>query len=169
MALEITGEMFRPVAERMMEAIELIPEEQRDFKIWEGTFKDAEGNDAPMAAMTPAELAADVVNAMTFFCAIANGEMELTPDSFANVRTSRDELASKPLEEIAAIGREKADWAVRQIDALTREQLSETVNGPRGPMPARTMAMLEFLHLIHHRAQLYTVLRALGVTPPGLL
>lgn len=169
MPLVITGEMFRLLAEKMMEAVELIPEEKRDFKIWEGSFKDKDGGEVTLSAMTPAELAADVVNAMTFFSALAGGEMELTDERFQQIRANRDVLATKPLCEIAALGREKAKKAASQLDRLPPEQLDKIVRGPRGPMPAGVMAMLEFGHLIHHRGQLYQVLRALGVAPPGFL
>ena len=73
------------------------------------------------------------------------------------------------MKEVAACGREKAEKAAQQLDALTSEQLDATVQGPHGPMTARAMAMLEFGHLVHHRGQLYMVLRALGVVPPGFM
>ena len=87
MALEITGELFRGIANRMMEAIELIPEDKRDFKIWERSFKDAEGADVAKAAMTPAELAADTISAMAVFSAVAAGEFRLTEESFGGEGT----------------------------------------------------------------------------------
>lgn len=94
----------------------------------------------------------------------------MAPETFRDAKARQEELAAKPLAEIARIGREVAAEVAGRLDALGPADLEGEISRPGGaPMPRAMMAALAFSHLVHHRGQLYWALRALGVAPPPYL
>jgi len=169
MAIPVTGRLFKAYADKMIEAIERIPEDKRDFVIWSGGFKGADGKEQQLSAQTPVRLAADVIVGLTFMGRALQGAAKFEPEDFAKASEETDELAKKPLSEIAALGRKSADQAAALIDALTEADLKGEVPGPGGGFPKSAIALALLTHLTHHRGQLHTILRAVGVEPPAFL
>ncbi len=72
--------------------------------------------------------------------------------------------------DLVAAFNQSHEACVATVSALTPEQLAETV-APFGPDKAMTRQVLLHIlheHEIHHRGQLYTYLRMLGVEVPPL-
>ena len=73
-------------------------------------------------------------------------------------------------DELIATYEQSHNEAVAQIAALTPEQLAESVApfGPERPLSRQALLNVMNEHEIHHRGQLYTYLRILGVEVPSL-
>ncbi len=169
MPIIVTSEVLQSYTDRFFDAVELVPEDQHDFVLWKGTFKNAEGQDVEKQCQTPAEMAADVVIALEGMMKFTKGEVQMSPEIFEGIKARMAELSAKSMKEIAAEGRAVATRIVPQVDDLTEELQQKEIVGPRGPMTTRAMATLILTHVAHHRGQLYQILRAIGVTPPGFL
>lgn len=169
--IELTGAVFEKYVNSAMNAVELIPEDERNFVLWTQQFPNPEGGaDIEVKAMTPEELALDMYGAMTVFSRVASGEVEISPELFQGVRAEREALKPKSMKEIAAAGREKGKKAAAYIDNMKDIDLEKEIPSPRGGMmTAREWSSVEFAHLIHHRGQLFWCLRAIGIKPPQFI
>ncbi|MBX3729821.1 MAG: hypothetical protein KF858_11600 [Candidatus Sumerlaeia bacterium] len=169
MPIQIDGNTLLAYAERAMQAIEMVPEERRDSLVWQGTFRLADGTTKEEKAQTPAELAADIVAALPIMASMAKGESDFDAAVHDALHAEQTRVAQLPMREIAALGRRYAAEAAQVIDALGAIPADATLKTPRGEMPRQVAAVLLFTHVVHHRGQLYQMLRTLGLRPPGFL
>lgn len=169
MSVTFDSAILRSYTTRMLEAIEMTPEARRDYVCWSGEFQTADGRVEEKTAMTPAQLAADLVIALRVMAQAAAGEITMTPEAMAGLKAENERVAKLPISEIAAYGRESVEIAARCVDSLTPERCREMIFFGRGERPVAVLATLILTHVVHHRGQLYMMLRSFGITPPGFM
>lgn len=121
-------------------------------------------NEKPVTDMrTPKELSLHAFAYLPAFTqAVINGELK-GEDMVEPV----DEIQT--VEDLVKWCEKSWDTANQNFDKLTDEQLSAMVPTPFGqPFPGWMLLTIIYDEHIHHRGQLYTFLRAMGVEPPFL-
>jgi len=168
MSLPISSDVYVAMADKFMDALAMVPESKRAFAIWSGEFEE-KGEKKTVAAMSPEKLGADVVSAMGFFLRASTGRYKLGSEEVKAHFAASEQLEKKPLAELAELGRQRAREVAKEIDALRPDQIVGNMEGASRPMTGAQFIAVEFAHLIHHRAQMYWLLRAMGMKPPAFM
>ena len=153
------GRSFRTVRDNTIKIAEEIPEEQYGFRPATGTRSVAETL-AHLAVSTrfPQRMHSSGMTAVDFGFFSAAMQRQIQEET---------ELTTKAqiVDALRSGGTEFADW----LESLSDEAIAERVQFPE-PMVPRSKSRFEMLlaskeHEMHHRAQLMTIERMIGIVP----
>lgn len=150
MAVTAKWDHFRTIHGITMRAIALVPKDKIDSR--------------PVAEMrTPKELISHMYNSMREITEGAvRGEIKLTEETD---KAAVDKL--KTHEDIVRFATECWKASDKAIQSLSEAQITAMVASPWGmSFPGWVCVSIVYDEHIHHRGQLYTYLRVLGVAPP---
>ena len=129
----------------LIDLLEKIPDDQGNFKSWEGGMSFITLTDHVSSASL------NLIN-----MAVGQERVKLEPSSSLSAATVRLKETTLQIQQI--------------LSPLTSEQLAQKTSAFRG-MEMSVYALLDFTreHEIHHKGQLWTMARMIGVEPPMLL
>lgn len=166
MAAVLDGEALKTFGKGVVDCVRLIPDDKRDAILWEGKFPDAQGNLVEKKAQSVIVIAADAAIGLHAMAQMLLEKKQGDAEYMEWVDNEIVRISKLPTAEVADLMQQYLDEAAEALDSVTPEVCEETIIMEGQPFTKKTMASLVFGHMVHHRGQLYMLLRWLGVTPP---